>query len=101
MNKSQQFLSSGISQALKQYAPTDKCDEKLLTEKVMAPILSHTCNLGLEDAERALNYVCWNYPDIYAVSYKMLLGGFDNDCKDPQGFSLEDIFYEPPLKLLY
>jgi hypothetical protein len=95
MLKPQSFLIAGITAALKTYAPNDSCDQTLLTEKVMAPILSHTYNLGIGDAERALNYVCWNYPDIYAVAYKMLLGGFDNDCKDAQGFSLEDIFYEP------
>lgn len=95
MPKTRQFLIAGISDALKKYGVTGGCDQTLLTEKVMAPILSHTYNLGIGDAERALNYVCWNYPDIYAVAYKMLKGGFDNDCQDPQGFSLEDIFYEP------
>jgi len=95
MHKPRNFLIAGITEALKKYAPTDKCDQTLLTEKVLEPILSHTYNLGIGDAERALNYVCWNYPDIYAVAFKMLKGGFDNDSQDPQGFTLEDIFYEP------
>ena len=95
MLKPRNFLITGITEALKKYAPADKCDQTLLINKVMEPILSHTYNLGIGDAERALNYVCWNYPDIYAVAYKMLKGGFDNDSQDPQGFSLEDIFYEP------
>ena len=95
MCKPRNVLIAGITEALKKYAPADNCDKTLLTDKVIAPILSHTYNLGIDDAERALNYVCWNYPDIYAVAYKMLKGGFDNDCQDNQGFSLEDIFYEP------
>ncbi|WP_047042609.1 hypothetical protein [Vibrio mexicanus] len=94
MHKSRDFLVSGISEALKKYASSEKCDQDLLTNQVLEAILSHTHNLGINDAERALNYVCWNYPDIYAVAYKMLKGGFENDSQDPQGFTLEDIFYE-------
>ncbi|TDO96714.1 hypothetical protein [Marinomonas balearica] len=95
MYKPRKFLMSGINEALKKYAPNDPFEPSLLTHNVVEPILSHTHNLGINDAERALNYACWNYPDIYAVAYKMLNGGFDHDSHDPLGFTIEDVFYEP------
>jgi hypothetical protein len=68
---------------------TTKATEPEATE-VFSHMIELTDNLGLGDADRAINFVTLNYMQVYQIAVDMLKGG-TSEPKDPKGFSLINV----------